>query len=703
MSSDAGALPYGSVVSSPPPVDPGPDPTPDPPAEPPPPSPPEVDEPDPTPVGQIHHYSHPTTPAGAGTDTVISNAIQVSPRNRFSAAAALGDAAIVGITVDDPDAAYDFKGLWRWYVIEDACPVNDHYAFNGYIGPQTVSRGSGSGTLFAIDAGRSWDLELNELSALANFRVVSGDDGDRPAETIAVRLAWLIGTVYLPVTDNGLITYDTTALDANDYRGQRAADVLNDMANIIGFNWWIYYDQSAADGDEVSLAFFDPNDTTMYPAAISISNDPDDIDLDSSGAGTVFPPFEDGSVERNPDKIAAGVYLPYTGGAIYEYDNDTSYEFAFRDQVAPTASVKTSAKAIALADRFLADNDEQDERATVTIRVLAAQLNDVKHGQWMSAKLGHVPGWEAGRICRVTRKSFAYPENRTQTFYDIELELSPIKVVSTPSGAFALQQAGVSYSGQPELPRATTPGRVLLMAFVGQGFVTKFPTDVRMKDNPSVSPASAEVPPFTDHDGWTVLGYERTDASGCNIGGPCTGFSTTPYCTSGIIAGWAWRYVQTGEVTTVPVAVSAETADASMAAYVWELPTTTPPTLSQSQISTHSSLPVDTDLTTDTGNLVALNAFWVASSGHEQTTLTPHTGVTTIASTAGDNDPDTEVFAGWVQPWIWIGQKEAGGVIGCTYSPLTPTYTSTNWCGVSIVLPDGITLPEITFPGNQSA
>ena len=381
-------------------------------------------------MSQTHHYAHATTPAGAGTDTVISNAVQIDPSFAFAAGAATGEVSIAQIMVDDPTLAYDFKGLWRWYVIETDCDASDHYAYNGYVGVQEVSRGEGSGSLFPT--GRRWSLQLSELNKIADLRVISDTDGDRPDETIAARITWLIGTVYLPVTDNGLITASTLALDKNDYRGQRASDVLNDCALKAQFNWWIYYDQSAAAGDEVSLAFFDPNDTTMYRSDLTISN----VAADINGT-TCFAASDDSKVSRDPQKIAAGVYLPYTGGAVYDFDYDTSYEFMFQDQVAPTATIKTSAKASVLATQFLEANDEQDEQITTTIQLPSSLLNIVKHGQLVGIKLSHVPGYEDFRNCRVTRKTFGYTDARSQKWYDVSLELSPVP--GEPSGAAAAQ------------------------------------------------------------------------------------------------------------------------------------------------------------------------------------------------------------------------------------------------------------------------
>ena len=343
---------------------------------------------------QVFSYSHPTTPAGPGTAITISDAIEIDPAHRFTAAAAVGDASVVAVKVDDPDAAYDFMGLWTWRVQEDALPAEDNLAWIGYVGVQRITRGAGTQIMFPVDTGRRWDLEVTELSSLAGFRVITGADGDRPEEEIGDRLLWLIGTAtaYLPAVDNGLVTYDTTVLDANDYRGQFAKDVLSDMALRVGFNWWIYYAPGTAYADPVSLAFFDPN-SSLYSSTSKISN----VSGEADGTA-IFSPYEDAELSRDPQRIAAGVYLPYggtgTASAVYEIDYTTSYEFAFRDQVAPTASIKTEAAATDLALRFLADNNEQDERVTCTIRMPRANLNDIKHGQRLQARFP---------ISRVTR------------------------------------------------------------------------------------------------------------------------------------------------------------------------------------------------------------------------------------------------------------------------------------------------------------
>src|SRR6185369_6916347 len=112
---------------------------------------------------------------------------------------------------------------------------------------------------------------------------------------------------------------------------------------------------------------------------------------------------------------------------------------------------------IALLDRFLQDNSEQDIRITTQIQLPRALLNIVKHGQLIQIKLTHTVGtssdYSAFTNARVITKTFAPPSNKTQEWYDVDLELAMLK--GTPSGAFDVQNVGESYSGIPTLPRPT--------------------------------------------------------------------------------------------------------------------------------------------------------------------------------------------------------------------------------------------------------
>lgn len=667
----------------------------------------------------MHHLSTPTTPAGIGSDTIIANAVEIDPGFSFTESAALGEAPVVSIMVDDPSAAYDFAGLKRWYVTETACPSGDQLIWNGYINDQTVSRGSGTDQLFALSSQRRWTLDLEEMNAILGFRVITDTDGNRPAETASERLSWLLNASdYLTtVNDNGLVNWtglDAFAMDANDYRGQFAQDVLSDLAVQSGYIFWAFYDKDADDDSRLSL-FFDDPDSRSYTSAIVISNYGDADGL------TIFAPSEDTELHRSPDRVAAGVYLPYSGGSVYEYDLATSYEFGFRDRVAPMAEVKTAAKATALALRFLSDNDEQTITVSTSIRMAAADVNDVKRGQVLQARFQHFPDYTSLTYWRVIRKTWAVPENRTQAYYDVALELAP--VAGNPSGAAGAGLVGVSYSGTPELPRPTTPGNVLLAIMFAAGNTTRFPTAFRALDSPPVSPATPATPPFSalQTAAWTIIGKATTDYSGQSTGGPCGVGYQGPFhgaagtCTSGLMVAAAWRYVGASEATTHPTQFSTDILDSQTLTFLWELPTTTPPDGTYVEADgSGGGNPSTATLPTISGNVVAA-VNWAFAAGHGATTqpLSPAllSGTTLrgpIKTIPGSHAPtlmnDTTVDSN-VQNWGWLITLPTGGIASArvTASAAGGGYNEVNWCGLAVRLPPGVTLPDIPYPSMQTA
>ena len=81
-------------------------------------------------------------------------------------------------------------------------------------------------------------------------------------------------------------------------------------------------------------------------------------------------------------------------------DAATGTAFAQIDLVAPTANVTSPTTATALATRLQAQHASEEETVRDVIRVGAANLNDVKHGQLINARYSHFPGWEAMRPAR---------------------------------------------------------------------------------------------------------------------------------------------------------------------------------------------------------------------------------------------------------------------------------------------------------------
>lgn len=411
----------------------------------------------------VHHWSHPTTPAGPGWDIVISNAVELSTEKGFAARAGLGEADVIQVTVDDPAGAYDFRRGHRWYMAETSIAAGNQLVWNGYIGDQEISRGGAGGALFPIGNEHQWELHIIQENTLLTFRVIQGAAtpaaGKRAAENADVRLTWLLGSAFLAtVFDHGLIDWTGLAafpMDAVDYRGQTGADVLRDIGLISGYNHYIRYREASGD---IELACYDPNTSTLDSSTLQVSNVAADLDAGAVFAtNSTYPPDETaGPVKlvRKGDRVAAGIYLPYAAGAVYGYDLTTSYKFGFIDQVAPAAKVKTLAKANALLARLLIQHNAQDERIkNLRIQLPAANLNDVKHGQRIQAKFSHQPGWDPYRWARVVSKSFSRPQNQAQDLYDVDLELSPQDQIASFLVAFQAIGANI---GAPQPVDAST-------------------------------------------------------------------------------------------------------------------------------------------------------------------------------------------------------------------------------------------------------
>ncbi len=358
----------------------------------------------------LKHYSD---------NALLTNAVLLKSEEGFSAKAELGQPETLGVQVEDPLGAYDFKAYKTWYMIEDAWDATDH-VWHGYHFDQEWSRGSDPKHVHA--AGRQWQVDLFEVNGLLSRTIFRPDHptANRPAENSTARVAWLLTVPAFAgvMIDHGLVQPTAIAMDANDYRKRTALDVLTDICLSSGDNFLLRYNDTHGD---IELIIHDFQTSGLDTSDLRISNVAADVDNI-----TVFAPVApDTKGRRGASRIASGVLVEYTGGTHYAQRASTIDEFAPVDQVAPTQHVKTEAAAIALTERYLDQHSEHDERITTRIQLPAASLGIVKQGQLISAKYSHGPGWSNYRGARVMRKAFSRPEGLTQALYDVDLELVP--------------------------------------------------------------------------------------------------------------------------------------------------------------------------------------------------------------------------------------------------------------------------------------
>jgi len=252
--------------------------------------------------------------------------------------------------------------------------------------------------------------------------------GKRPAETDVARITWLIGSSFMNhIHDNGLFsTANPINMDANDYRGQYGGDVLRDCSVQSGKNFFAYYDEASG---QDSLFYDDPN-SAAYDSGCTLSNVLADIDN-----VTTFGLLDDWELVRDPSKVYAGAYLPYSGGSTYRYSAAVAAAFYTRDGTAPNANISTLTAANAAADRFIADSATEDDRLTGRVKIPAAHVNDIYAGMLVTFKASHMPGYETGRKCRVIIRSVAQDEESDQ-FYNVHFELSPVNLPPAAAWVF---------------------------------------------------------------------------------------------------------------------------------------------------------------------------------------------------------------------------------------------------------------------------
>lgn len=329
--------------------------------------------------------------------------------------AELGLAGSGVLPVDDPEGALDLLGLQYLRVTEDLAPGDRDVVWYGYIGDQSVERGDSSRASLRTGADRLWTLSLNDFNSILTMRQILS--GKRPAESASARLHWLLGLSYCPVADYGYVVYPTHAMDACDYTDQTFRDVLADIVAPAALNYWADWDQPHAG---IGLWLLDPGGDT-WSALARISNVLSDVD----GELPVYRPlYGNARLVRSPSRIASGVSLRFSGGRVYLTNPAVLDTYAYFDHSAPMANVKTTAAAVVLASTFLGQSTKQDDRITTTVRVPAAQVNNIRAGQWIDARFSHLPGYGSYVACRVMSRGVLQDEE-TDQLYKLVLELTP--------------------------------------------------------------------------------------------------------------------------------------------------------------------------------------------------------------------------------------------------------------------------------------
>lgn len=437
---------------------------------------------------------------GDGDDEEITDRVDRMNPWELTEKAEEGAMGTSTVVFADPDMDLDMKGWRPIWVIEDTSEITDNVLWAGTTGEQVISHGDGDNF---DPLGRTWSVSLWDKNNFWQRRLMMGADAKRPAETDVERMQWLLTTSEADaITDAStwLSVLNPVNMDKADLRRQYLNQIVDDAAQASNKNW--YLTQIETGSGRANAGWYASLASTARTSPLSLSNDPADWSDDAllDGTSLVWPISGDTKLTRDPSRVYSGVNVEYEKGSVFRNDGTTATAFTRRDFVAPSGNVKTKAKAVARAIRYLDDLDTQDERITTTVEVPASKATMLRAGRRVAFKATHLPGYSTGftylRILSCTIRPAA-----AGTKYRMTLEMGTTNMEASFSGACAaigvsLTEAG-TYGGNGS---ATTqaPGNLF---YVKAG-----------------SPAPWPTVPTTGHvGGWNFPDYAN-DAAGDNAG-----------------------------------------------------------------------------------------------------------------------------------------------------------------------------------------
>jgi hypothetical protein len=335
----------------------------------------------------------------------------------------------------EDEGVLDLHAQRTFYVLEDDTYDADNVLWVG----QTFDKHSGRGDTWRTGAGRVYTLNLIDLNTLLERRVIqSGDDPDRPEESDVERMLWLQGLGYIGVTDDWISTADPVDMDAVDYTGRMASEVIEDCSQQSTKNAFMFRDP---DADTFAVFYGDSSaDVDILTSDIRLSNVLADIDN-----VTTFEVNLDADLWEANSRIYSGINANYDGGFVYVENATTVANFSHRDTALSWPDVKTATKATARAVRQLAIIGSEEYRITTALEVPSTQVGLFPHAGWrLEARFSHYPRFTEFTWFRIlSRNTTLIGPNR----YRIQYELSPGPVVA-PAGTCATSVASTERTGE---------------------------------------------------------------------------------------------------------------------------------------------------------------------------------------------------------------------------------------------------------------
>lgn len=336
-----------------------------------------------------------------------------------------GEAVFGGFAVEDPAASLVTVGHRAVVIEESQC--SQPRLFTGWTTQRDMGRGPDDGLIVADD--RLHAVNCIDLNALFNFRIIYGSDGKRPEETIAQRLAWLLGSSYLSglIADTGYVgTSWTSSMDEADYRGSYPSSVMDDLVGRTGdrLTYFAFWDAAAG---AVGL-FWNTIESASYVSTLAISNVLADVN-----ETTVFPPSVDAVLQREPDQVWSEVIVEYGDGQrIFRRRASTEAGYIRRGTSISRPYTKRASTAQSQAEAWLDRHANELDRITCKIIVPPSAAGLITAGQRIQVRFSHLPGYTTWTSMRAILVS-ATPTDDSLGKYEITLELVAPRPGSTPT------------------------------------------------------------------------------------------------------------------------------------------------------------------------------------------------------------------------------------------------------------------------------
>lgn len=314
-----------------------------------------------------------------------------------------GEVGSGGFDRDDPSLA-DVPAL-KDVTITDARATPTRM-FTGRTGVRTRARGGGMVT----GDDRVWDVTLLDVNALLDDVVLTGSTWNRPAETDYARVSALVTALAGYGVAVGVVpNTNTVNMDAQDYRDVASGprQVLSDCGEAAQKNYFLY------DFGSGLKLYYDKHTGSSLATTTKLST----VEADADDS-TVFWPFV-AQREDDPTNIYSHVVYTYQGGKVTRDASDsalsTESDYRYRATVVQDDRVKSSTKATAKADKYLAASSAETHRFSCSVVVPAANVNDIRAGHRIQVKAPHL-GYSAYTWFRLTRRQ-VQPYQGSRTHY----------------------------------------------------------------------------------------------------------------------------------------------------------------------------------------------------------------------------------------------------------------------------------------------